>query len=137
MTPTKNRTNMRPVQDRPQVWLCYCRVSSFRQRDEGTSLESQKVAIEAAALATGARTEWFIEAASGVDPSRTELQRLRAAIRQGRGDVVVVAKLDRMSRSQAELVTVLEEIKDAGLAFKSLDLGLDTGTPTGEFMMHV
>ena len=137
MEPAKSDRNRHRLTNRPPVWLGYCRVSSHRQRDVGTSLESQRSAIEAAAAGVGATVEWFIEAASGADPSRSEILRLRRAIRQGLGDAVVVARIDRLSRSQAELLTVLEEIKAAGLTFRSLDLGLDTGTPIGEFVLQV
>jgi len=53
------------------------------------------------------------------------------------GDVLVVTKLDRLSRSVSHLMRIIQalERKDAGL--RVLNLGMDTSTPTGKLMLTV
>lgn len=53
------------------------------------------------------------------------------------GDVMVVAKLDRLARSVAHLLQVLEQLKSKGASLRILDMGIDTGTSTGKFMLTV
>lgn len=75
----------------------------------------------------------FYEKRSGV-ALRPELD--RAVNSLNRGDVLVVWKLDRMARSLADLLTVLDRLKLAGASFKSLTEPLDTTTPIGEFVVQ-
>lgn len=51
------------------------------------------------------------------------------------GDVLVVTKLDRLARSVAHLMQIVEELTRKGVALRILDLGVDTGTPTGKLML--
>jgi len=52
-------------------------------------------------------------------------------------DVLVVWKLDRLSRSLKDLITTLETLGSLGIAFISYDNSLDTSTPTGKLVFHV
>jgi DNA invertase Pin-like site-specific DNA recombinase len=54
---------------------------------------------------------------------RPEGERMLATV--GKGDVIVVAKLDRAFRSAADALTVLEELKDQGVGLHLIDLGGD------------
>jgi Enterobacteriaceae phage serine recombinase len=47
------------------------------------------------------------------------------------GDVRIVWKLDRLGRSLRDLITLLDELKEQGVRFKSLTESIDTHTPTG------
>jgi DNA invertase Pin-like site-specific DNA recombinase len=53
------------------------------------------------------------------------------------GDVVVVWKLDRLSRSLKDLLVIMERIDQAGADFKSLTESIDTTTPAGRMMMQM
>ena len=53
------------------------------------------------------------------------------------GDTLVVTKLDRLARSVADLVSITDQLKQKGVAFRILALNLDTGTPTGELMLNM
>lgn len=53
------------------------------------------------------------------------------------GDHIVWAKLDRAFRSVADGATTLEMLRAKGVFVHSLDLGLDTSTPTGRFISTV
>jgi DNA invertase Pin-like site-specific DNA recombinase len=56
----------------------------------------------------------------------------------GKGDVLLVTRLDRLARSTRDLLNVLDAISKAGGAFKSLaDAWADTTTPHGRLMLTV
>ena len=77
----------------------------------------------------------FQEKASGGRWDRPELHRLLDQLRKG--DVVVVWKLDRLSRSLKDLLLTLEKIKEVGADFQSLTEAVDTTTPAGRMMMQI
>ena len=53
------------------------------------------------------------------------------------GDVVIVWKLDRLSRSLKDLLVIMERIKLAGAGFRSLTESIDTTTPAGRMMIQM
>ena len=53
------------------------------------------------------------------------------------GDVLVVAKLDRLARSVADLVAIMLRLKASGAALKVLDSPIDMTSPSGELILHV
>jgi DNA invertase Pin-like site-specific DNA recombinase len=53
------------------------------------------------------------------------------------GDVLVVAKLDRLSRSVLDFASLLERAESEGWSLVVLDLGVDTTTPNGRLVVHV
>lgn len=53
------------------------------------------------------------------------------------GDVFVVYKVDRLARSLADLLRIIERITAAGASFKSLTEPIDTGTPVGRMMLQL
>jgi len=77
----------------------------------------------------------FHEKASGGRWDRPEFHRLLEHLRPG--DVVVVYKLDRLSRSLKDLLHTLEKIQAAKATFQSLTEAIDTGTPAGRMMMQI
>lgn len=100
----------------------YARVSTSDQ-----SLDGQLDVLTAAGCAVIYR-----EHASGADRSRPELARALAAI--GKGDTLVVAKLDRVARSQIHLLEVVRDLDKRGAFFKSLGDPIDTGSLQGRLM---
>jgi DNA invertase Pin-like site-specific DNA recombinase len=56
------------------------------------------------------------------------LSRLRA----GRASVLVVSRLDRLSRSMIDFAGLMADAQREGWAIVALDLGVDTTTPEGE-----
>jgi DNA invertase Pin-like site-specific DNA recombinase len=52
-------------------------------------------------------------------------------------DCLVVWKLDRLGRSLPHLLSVVNGLKERGIAFRSLTEQMDTTTPQGEFLFHV
>lgn len=61
----------------------------------------------------------------------------RALRRLKPGDVLVVWKLDRLGRSVRDLITMVSELQQRGVNFRSLTDSIDTSTPAGRFFFHV
>ncbi len=63
---------------------------------------------------------------------------LEAALEFAReGDVLVVTKLDRLARSVADLMTLIQTLEKKAVGLRILSLGMDTQTPTGNLMLTV
>lgn len=77
----------------------------------------------------------FEEKASGSRWNRPELHRLLGQLRKG--DVLVVWKLDRLSRSLKDVLSLMEKITLAGAGFRSLTELIDTTSPGGRMMMQI
>lgn len=116
----------------------YLRVSTEEQGSSGAGLQAQRSAIQAEC----SRREWtLVRVEEDVLSGRT-LKRpgLQAALEACRGrDVtgIVVAKLDRLSRSLIDFARLLEDAKRHGYNVVALDLGVDLSTPHGEFLANV
>ena len=54
-----------------------------------------------------------------------------------KGDVLVVWKLDRLSRSLKDVLTLMEKVQHAGAGFQSLTEAIDTTSPGGRMMMQI
>jgi DNA invertase Pin-like site-specific DNA recombinase len=76
----------------------------------------------------------FQEQVSSV-AERAELDRALEFIREG--DILVVAKLDRLARSMRDLMKIIDAIKAKKAALRIVNLGLDTTSPTGELILNV
>ena len=77
----------------------------------------------------------FEEVASGGRWDRPELHRLLDHLRPG--DTLVTWKLDRLSRSLRDALTIMERVESAGAGFRSLTEAIDTTTPAGRMMSHM
>lgn len=74
---------------------------------------------------------------SGATIRRPGLEAVLADCRSGVLEGLVVAKLDRLSRSLLDFATLLEDATKHGYNIVALDLGIDLGTPTGELVANV
>lgn len=99
------------------------------------STNEQDTAAQVAALKTAGCELIFREQASGGRWDRPELHRLFGQLRKG--DVLVVWKLDRLSRSLRDVLTLMERIQAAKAGFRSLTEAIDTTTPAGRMMMQM
>ena len=91
--------------------------------------------VQAKALRAAGCRRIFEEAASGGRWDRPELHRMLDQLREG--DVIVVWKLDRLSRSLKDVLHIMEQIGDAGAGFRSITEAIDTTTPAGRMMMQM
>ncbi len=117
----------------------YVRVSTAEQRDTGLGLEAQRTAITAEAARRGWEILEIVEDAgySAKDLARPGMGRVLELLRTGAAGALVVAKLDRATRSTMDAASLLLRAKSEGWTFVALDLGVDTGTPTGELVASV
>ncbi len=97
--------------------------------------DEQSNAAQAAALRKAGCRRVFEEAASGGRWDRPALQEMLRQLREN--DVVVVWKLDRLSRSLKDVLHIMERIAAAGAGFRSLTESVDTTTPAGRMMMQM
>lgn len=97
--------------------------------------EDQSTAVQAAALRQAGCQRVFEEAAGGGRWDRPVLQDMLRQLRGG--DVVVVWKLDRLTRSLKDLLHLLERVEAAGAGFRSLTEAVDTTTPAGRMLMQM
>lgn len=99
------------------------------------STQDQDAAVQIAALKNDGCERIFQEKVSGGRWDRPELHRLLEQLRKD--DVLVVWKLDRLSRSLKDVLTLMEKIDQAGAGFRSLTEAIDTTSPAGRMMMHI
>lgn len=102
----------------------YARVSTI---DQDTALQRDALAAHGVGCV-------YVESGSGVGP-RPQLQ--IALSRLGRGDTLVVWKLDRVARSLSDLLAIQTRLKGVGACIRSLTELLDTTSPFGEFTFQV
>ena len=118
----------------------YVRVSTAEQADSGAGLEAQRAAIVQEAERRGWELVRVFEDAGASGKSlngRPGLQEALQAIEGGEADALVVAKLDRLSRSLLDFAGLMERGRKQGWSLVALDLGVDTSTPSGEMMASV
>jgi len=99
------------------------------------STDDQDTAAQVAALKAAGCERILREKASGGRWDRPELHRLLDQLRKG--DVLVVWKLDRLSRSLRDVLIIMERLAEAKAGFRSLTEAIDTTTPAGRMMMQM
>lgn len=119
----------------------YGRVSTDDQAVSGAGIKAQVAAIEMAVASRGwTLIETFVD--EGVS-GKVELERRPAfveaitAIEDGAADILVVAKLDRLTRSVASLVSFLDRADGAQWSLVILDADVDTTTAAGRLVASV
>jgi site-specific DNA recombinase len=117
----------------------YVRVSTDRQAEQGVSLEAQEAKIRAMATVQSAELLDVIvdggESAKSL--SRPGLQRLLDLINASKVDTVIVAKLDRLTRSVKDLCGLLELFEKRKVALISVAESLDTGSAAGRLVITI
>jgi DNA invertase Pin-like site-specific DNA recombinase len=101
----------------------YARVST-----EDQHLESQLEQLHQAGC-----KRIYKEKASGFMVDRPELAAMLDYVREG--DTVVTCKLDRIARSTKHLLEIVEALETKKVAFRVLNINLDTSSPTGKLML--
>jgi DNA invertase Pin-like site-specific DNA recombinase len=120
--------------------VAYLRVSTTEQTDSGAGLAAQRASIEAEVGRRGwVLVESFTDsAASGKSlVGREALAAALAAVEAGHAETLVVAKLDRLSRSLLDFASLMARAQAKGWNLVALDLGIDLSTPAGEFLASV
>ena len=99
------------------------------------STEDQTPLPQAQALKSAGCTEIFEEHASGGNRARPVLARVLERI--GKGDTMVVMRIDRLARSLSHLLDIIEQLEARGAFFRSLQDPIDTASPQGKFTLQV
>jgi len=104
----------------------YARVST-----DGQTLDAQREAL----IAAGAE-KVFAETASGAKSDRAELAKVLTHV--GKGDTLLVTRLDRLARSTLNLLNILDDLSRREVMFRSLTEGwADTTTPHGRLTITI
>lgn len=119
--------------------LGYVRVSTDKQADGGISLEAQEEKIRAMAIVQGAPiAEVIIDAGeSAKSLQRPGMTWLLAQVDAGAVGTIIVAKLDRLTRSIADLAALLARFERRDVALVSVAEALDTGSAAGRLVLHI
>jgi len=99
------------------------------------STGDQDVAGQTMRLEQAGAIKVFTDVRSGKSMDRPGLTELLAYARAG--DTLAVVRLDRLGRSLGELLTVVKELKERGVALLSLEEKIDTSSAAGELVFHV
>lgn len=103
----------------------YARVSS----------DDQNLDLQRDALTKGACKATYEETANGKSADCPQLANCLKALRAG--DTLVVWRLNRLGRSLPDLVNIIGELEQQGVAFKSLTEKVEASSATGRQMFHV
>lgn len=117
----------------------YMRVSTREQGDSGAGLEAQEASIRREVAHRG----WdLVDLRHDVSSGKSMRRRdnLGATLRDlaaGHADALMVAKLDRLSRSVLDFAAVMETASAEGWSVVVIDLGVDTTTTNGELVANI
>ncbi len=112
----------------------YARVSTDKQKVDMQLIELRQFA---------ARSGWTVyreyidQSFTGANTNRPAFAEMMEAARKRKFNVLVVWKLDRLSRSLKDLINTLDELGSLGIDFLSYDNNLDTSTPTGKLVFQI
>jgi len=127
-----------------KVVAIYARKSSNEGLDtEFNTLDAQRLACEQFA-ASQVQEGWTVSPEryedggfSGGNTERPALTRLLEDVRAGKVQVIAVYKLDRLSRSLTDFVSLLQILDEHDVAFVSVTQHFNTATPMGRLMLHI
>jgi DNA invertase Pin-like site-specific DNA recombinase len=124
---------MRKMVQQPNKYVSYLRVSTVRQGQSGLGLEAQRARVHEFlhSLGNGEPIAEYVETESGRKVQRVELQKALAACR-AYGATLIIAKLDRLSRNQAFLMSLV----DSDVNVRFCDLPEIPAGATGRFMLQ-
>jgi DNA invertase Pin-like site-specific DNA recombinase len=126
--PTNRLDKPSPNRIKTMALVGYARVSTGEQ-----NLDSQLDALKAAGVQA---RNIYREKQSGKNTERPQFQRCMNELEEG--DVLIVAKMDRLGRSLIDLVNIVQELQAKGVQFKALDKGnMDTTTPDGRMVFGI
>jgi len=115
----------------------YVRVSTDEQVKEGFSIAAQLERLRAFALSQGWEVthEYVEEGWSAKNINRPQLQKMLQDIKKEEIQVILVYKLDRLTRSVIDLYTLLNEFEESKVSFRSATEVYDTSTAMGRLFV--
>lgn len=108
----------------------YARVSTYSQKKDGNSLEHQENRL----LEEGCE-KIFVDAYTGTKTERPEFQKMIKELKAG--DMLVVTKLDRFSRSASDGIKLIDDLLERGIKVYILNMGLMDNSTTGKLIRNI
>jgi DNA invertase Pin-like site-specific DNA recombinase len=121
------------------IAFCYARVSTQMQVEDGISLDAQEKQLRYAAESQGYEVEMLREEGrSGKSiQGRPILKKALEDLDEGRAQALFVTRLDRLARSTRDFLDIVDRSHKNGWRLALLDLGLDTATYQGRFVVTI
>jgi DNA invertase Pin-like site-specific DNA recombinase len=122
-----------------KIAYCYARVSTQMQVDDGVSLDAQEKQLKYAAESQGYEVEMLREEGrSGKNiTGRPVLTAALENLDKGEAEALFVTRLDRLARSTRDFLSIVDRSHKYGWRLALLDLGLDTATYQGRFVVTI
>lgn len=99
------------------------------------STDDQNLNLQHDALKNAGCEKFFEDKITG---SKIDRPGLDAAIEYAReGDVIIVWRLDRLSRSLKDLIEVVSDLESKGIGLKSVHESIDTTSSSGKLIFHI
>lgn len=117
-----------------KLFFSYTRVSTEEQAEKRNGLEAQRATIDAEAERRGWAVEHYTDAGVTGKVIGPRLREVLELLASGQGDGLVVAKLDRLSRSIVNAANIIEAAQAQGWSLVVLDLGVDLTTAAGRMV---
>ena len=117
----------------------YVRVSTDKQADRGVSLDAQVEKIRAMAVVHDVELlDVVVDAGeSAKDLDRPGMARVLDLVQSRAVEMVIIAKLDRLTRSVRDLAVLLEQFQRRGVSLVSVAESLDTGSASGRLVLNI
>jgi putative DNA-invertase from lambdoid prophage Rac len=79
----------------------------------------------------------YVDRKSGADPHRPALERMLADARKRKFDAVVIVRLDRITRSITNLLSIIQDLEAWGVSLVCTDQPIETDSATGRLLIHI
>lgn len=134
LSPKKSQQGAAPL----RVAL-YARVSTEEQAEHGFSIKAQIEKLELACKLAGgtALPPYVDDGYSGKDLDRPHIKRLIQDARDGKVDLIIVYKLDRLSRRLSDLIALRDELEACKVGLTSATEPFDTTNPVGKLLFNM
>ena len=118
----------------------YCRVSTIEQAEEGYSIDEQNIKIREYCEREGHEIYNLYEdrGISGKNiTNRPGIKQLLDDATKDKFDLVIVWKLNRISRKLLDILNIVELLNKHNIAFRSLTESFETETPSGKLQLNI
>lgn len=118
----------------------YCRVSTVEQAEEGYSIDEQNLKIREYCEREGHEIYNLYEdrGISGKNiTNRPGIKQLLHDVTENKFDLVIVWKLNRISRKLLDILNIVELLNKHNIAFRSLTENFETETPSGKLQLNI
>src|SRR5437899_2230764 len=138
MSPTRRTAAAAPMSEATTRVALYLRISTDEEH-QPFSLEAQEYRLMAFVPTQPGweHVKTYVDQTSGASAERPGLSEALRDTRLGLYDVLLVYRVDRFARSLKVLVHLLEELDQAGVAFRSATEPIDTSTATGRMLVQL